>query len=76
MLPYVLDAGHVNHARLRLYYLRTMEAMPKLCQEQFLLENMSCVMSQGSGMVFGAICSLRQSSCVTGMANEALLVRH
>ena len=36
MLPHYFAAGHVNYARYCLYYLRTMEAMPKLCQEQFL----------------------------------------
>ena len=36
MLPYFFAAGHVNHARNGLFYLRTMEAMPKLFQEQFL----------------------------------------
>ena len=36
MLPYFFAAGHVNYARYGLYYLRTIEAMPKLCQEQFL----------------------------------------
>ena len=36
MLPYFFAAGHVNYARYGLYYLRSMEAMPKLCQEQFL----------------------------------------
>ena len=34
MLSYLFAAGHVNYARHGL--LRTMEAMPKLCQEQFL----------------------------------------
>ena len=36
MLPYFFAAGHVNYARYGLYYLRTMEAMPQACQEQFL----------------------------------------
>ena len=36
MLPYFFAAGHVKYARYGLYYLRTMEALPKLCQEQFL----------------------------------------
>ena len=36
MLPYFFSAVHVNYARYGLYYLRTMEAMPKLCQGQFL----------------------------------------
>ena len=36
MLPYFFPAGHVNYARYGLYDLRTMKAMPKLCQGQFL----------------------------------------
>ena len=72
MLPHFFAAGHANYARYGLYYLRTMEAMPKLCQEQFLRGEH--VISHGSGMVFGAICSSRQCSCVMGMAKEALLV--
>ena len=36
MLPYFFAAGHVNYARYGLYNLRTMEAMPQACQEQFL----------------------------------------
>ena len=36
MLPYFFAAGHVNYARYSPYHLRTMEAMPKLCQSQFL----------------------------------------
>ena len=36
MLPYFFAAGHVNYARYGLYYLRSMEAMPKSCQERFL----------------------------------------
>ena len=33
MLPYFFVAGHANYARYGVYFLRTMERMPKLCQE-------------------------------------------
>ena len=36
MLLSFFAEGHVDYARYGLYYLQTMEAMPKLCKEQFL----------------------------------------
>ncbi|KAG0720296.1 hypothetical protein GWK47_048801 [Chionoecetes opilio] len=36
MLPYFFSAGHINYARYGLYYLRSMEKLPKELASQFL----------------------------------------
>ena len=36
MIPYFFSAGHFNYARYGLYYLRSMEAMPVNCRDQFI----------------------------------------
>ena len=35
MMPYFFAAGHVNYARYGLYYLRSMESLPKEVQSRF-----------------------------------------
>ena len=69
MLPYFFFvAGHINYDRYGLYYLCTIEAMSKLCQEQFFKGEH--VMRHVPGLWDGIWSHMFID---TGMTNEALL---
>ena len=53
MLPYIFAAGHVNYAHYGLYYLRSLERLPKEVAERFL--NGEHVMRHNPGLWNGIL---------------------
>ena len=71
MLPYFFAASHINYARYGLYYLRSMEKLPKEILTHFLKGEHVTRHKPG---IWNAIWSVSQHSCVMVMGQMALLV--